>query len=71
MVLESKTQEWALAMTLDEAIHYSDGGTMKALTMGVQDCTHADAWRASAATLAFGRRKTQLLLQRLRQRIRT
>jgi hypothetical protein len=60
VVLESKTQEWAMAMTLDEAIHYSDGGKseMKALTMGVQDCTHADALRASAATLAFGRRKT-------------
>ena len=58
MAFVTKTQQWALPMTLDEAIHYEGTGTMKALTTGEQDCTNADVWRASTATLVVGRKKT-------------
>jgi hypothetical protein len=59
VVLQDKKQEWVEPMTLDEAISYRGEGKseMKALAMDVPDCTNADVWRASTATLAFGRKE--------------
>ena len=58
MLCNKKRQYWPVAMTIDEAIHHDEEyGTMWALTMGGEGCTHADVWRASVRAVAYGRRK--------------
>ena len=58
VLCNKKKQYWAVAMTMDEAIHHDeDEGTMSALTTGDEGCTYADVWRASVRAVAYGRRK--------------